>query len=207
MKTIAKTFLFAVAFAAAFAGRVFAAAETGKTAPDFTLTDITGKTHRLSDYQGKVVVLEWTNAGCPVVGRHYRSHNMQNTQKAAAQDGVVWLQINTSAKGAQGDLSDAEALAWLKKNDASSTAYLRDRTGQVGRLYGAKATPHMFVINAEGVLVYQGAIDDQPNARESETTKAHNYVKAVLASLKDGKPVAKADTQAYGCAVKYPADI
>lgn len=206
MKTIAKLFLFAAAFASALAVSVPAAAEIGKAAPDFQLTDITGKTHKLSDYKGKTVVLEWTNNGCPVVGRHYSSGNMQSTQKAAAADGAVWLQICSSAKNTQGDMSDAEATRWLKSEGAASHAYLRDQSGKIGKLYGATATPHMFVINKEGVLVYKGAIDDQPNARESDTMKANNYVKAALASLKEGKPVAKSATQAYGCGIKYGRD-
>lgn len=206
MKTIAKTFLFAAAFAAAFTGSARAAAEIGKAAPDFQLTDITGKTHKLSDYKGKIVVLEWTNSGCPVVGRHYASGNMQSTQKAATADGAVWLQICSSHKGAQGDLGDSEATKWLKSSGAASTAYLRDQSGKVGRSYGATVTPHMFVINKEGLLVYKGAIDDQPNAREADTVKAHNYVKAAVAALKEGKPVARSATQAYGCGIKYGRD-
>jgi peroxiredoxin len=203
MKSIPKMFLFAAATAAALAGSATAAVETGRTAPDFTLTDVAGKTQRLSDYKGKVVVLEWVNPGCPVVQRHYNSGNMQATQTAAQADGVVWLQINTGPKS---DMSNDRTIAWLKKVKASSNAYLRDETGKVGRLYGAKATPHLFIVDQNGTLVYQGAIDDSPTAREADTMKAKNYVKAALASLKAGQPIAKANTQAYGCAVKYPKD-
>jgi peroxiredoxin len=204
MKTITRSFLLAAAFAAALVAKpVQAAAETGKAAPDFELKDITGKTVKLSDYKGKVVVLEWVNSGCPIVQRHYSTQNMQNTQRAATADGVVWLQINSGHKGAQGDLSDADSAAWLKKMNAASTAYMRDQTGAVGKLYNAKATPHMYVIDQKGTLVYQGAIDDKPTAKGEETLKAHNYVNAALQSVKAGKPVEKANTQAYGCDVKY----
>jgi peroxiredoxin len=205
MKLTAKLVL--AATIAAFAVNVSqAAVESGKPAPDFTLTDINGKTHTLSDYQGKVVVLEWVNSGCPVVQRHYNSGNMQSTQQVADADGAVWLQISSNRSGAQGDLNAVEAAEWQKKKGVSAAAYLRDQTGKVGKLYGAKATPHMFVINRDGVLVYQGAIDDKPNAREADTLKANNYVKAALASIKAGKPVEKAATQAYGCAIKYGRD-
>ena len=204
MKIVAQSFLAAAAFATALVGTALqAAVETGKPAPDFQLTDTTGKQVKLSDYKGKVVVLEWTNSACPVVQRHYNTGNMQATQKAATADGVVWLQICSNAKGASGDLDDQKANAWLKKVNASSTAYLRDPSGRVGRLYNAKATPHLFVINKDGTLAYQGAIDDRPSASAAETTKANNFVKAALAALKDGKPVPRANTQAYGCAIKY----
>jgi peroxiredoxin len=202
MKTILKAFILVAALVAA--GVAHAAADIGQPAPDFTLTDIAGKTYKLSDFKGKTVVLEWVNPGCPIVQKHYNSQNMQGTQKAAAADGVVWLSINSAGfDGAQGDLSDAEAAAWQKKMGAVTTAYFRDRSGKIGHLYGATATPNMYVINAEGVLVYKGAIDSIPSASASDIPKATNYVKAALAAVKAGTPVEKAATQAYGCAIKY----
>lgn len=190
---------FAAAVVAAFALQVASASvEIGQQAPDFTLTDINGTAHKLSDYKGKTVVLEWVNPGCPIVGAHYSAKNMQSTQKLAAADGVVWLQINT---GAGGKRSDEEAARWLKRNEAVSTAYLRDTDGKVGRLYRAQTTPHMYVITKDGTLAYQGAIDSG-NSRDIPT--ATNYVNAALASIKDGKPVEKTVSKAYGCAVKYP---
>jgi peroxiredoxin len=203
MKRNTRSLVFAAAIAAALMATSVLAVETGQPAPDFTLTDIQGKSHALSQYRGRPVVIEWVNAGCPVVKRHYDSQNMQATQKAAAADGAVWLQINTSQRGGQGNMSDAEAAAWLKKQGATVTAYLHDRSERVGRLYGAKATPHLYVIDAEGVLVYQGAIDDNPSAKAAETLKSHNYVKAALAALKAGRPVERGTTQAYGCGIKY----
>jgi peroxiredoxin len=201
MKTIAKYFVFAAAGAAALALNVArAAVEVGKPAPDFTLTDTKGEPHKLSDYKGKVVVLEWVNSGCPIVRAHYSSKNMQNTQAAAAADGVVWLQINTSAPGSQGNMSGAEAEAWQKKMGVTATAYLQDN-GKVARVYHATNTPHMFVVDKDGKLAYQGAIDSG-DSRDISTAK--NYVKAALASLKDGKPVEPAATKAYGCAIHYP---
>lgn len=180
-----------------------AAVESGKPAPDFTVTDLTGKALRLSDYRGKVVVLEWLNPGCPYVLRHYRSGNLPETQTMAAADGVIWLQVNSSAMG---DLDAAKSAEWQKKQGVIATAYIRDESGKLGRLYGAETTPHLYVISKDGTLVYQGAIDDQPNASLAMTTSAHNYVKAALAALKAGQPVAKATTQAYGCGVKYSGD-
>lgn len=196
MKFIARSF--AAAMAVAFAVQVASAVEIGQPAPDFALTDINGVTHKLSDYKGKVVVLEWVNPGCPVVGAHYEAKNMQSTQKAAAADGAIWLQINT---GAGGKKASDEAAAWLKRQDATSTAYLRDVDGKIGRLYHAQTTPHMYVIGKDGALAYQGAIDSG-NSRDIPT--ATNYVKAALASIKAGKPVEKPVSKAYGCAVKYP---
>lgn len=204
MKTFTRSLIVAGALAAAFAAGVArAGVEIGKPAPDFTLTDISGKTHKLSDYQGKVVVLEWTNSGCPIVQKHYDSRNMQNTQKAAAADGVVWLQINSGHPGAQGDLSNEDAAAWLKKKGAQVTASFRDQSGKVGRMYGARTTPHMYVINKDGALVYNGAIDSIPSADEDDIAKATNYVLAALEAVKAGKPVEKAATKPYGCNVKY----
>jgi len=193
----------ATALAVALSPVARAAVEIGKPAPDFTLTDVTGMVHKLSDYQGKIVVLEWTNPGCPVVGLHYNSQNMQETQKAAAADGVVWLSLDSGAASGPRERGDAAAIAWQKKMGAAPTAYFRDTSGKVGRLYGATATPHLFVIKADGTLAYKGAIDSGNGNNIATST---NYVKAALASIKAGQPVAKEATQAYGCAVKYGRD-
>jgi peroxiredoxin len=180
-----------------------AAVECGRPAPDFNFTDLAGRAQKLSDYRGKIIVLEWLNPGCPVVGRHYRSGNMPATQAAAAADGAVWLQINSSAMG---DLDPAKSAEWQAKQKVTATAYVRDQSGIIGRLYGAEMTPHVYVIGKDGTLVYQGAIDDQPNASQANTMSAHNYVKAALAALKAGKPIEKSSIPAYGCGVKYGSD-
>lgn len=197
MKNIVQSFLGAVAFGTAFLSSLVAV-EVGKPAPDFSLTDTHGKTHKLSDYKGKVVVLEWVNPDCPIVRAHYQAKNMQGTQRVAADDGAVWLQINTgnAKKGI-----DAEAAAWSKTQGVTATAFLKDTSGKVGRLYHAQTTPHMYIIEKDGTLAYQGAIDSG-NSRDIPT--ATNYVKAALAAIKAGKPIEKAATKAYGCNVKYP---
>lgn len=196
-----KLILCAAALVAAGAFPVLrAAVDSGKPAPDFAFTDLAGKSRRLSDYRGKIVVLEWLNPSCPVVGRHYRSGNMQSTQAAAAAAGAVWLQINSSAMG---DLDPAQSAEWQKKQGVVAAAYVRDQPGAIGRLYGAQTTPHVYVINQDGTLAYQGAIDDQPTASQANTAAAHNYVKAALAALKAGEPIAKPSTEPYGCGVKY----
>lgn len=182
---------------------VRAAVDSGQPAPDFTFTDLSGKTQKLSDFRGKVVVLEWLNPACPYVLRHYRSGNLPDIQAIAAADGVVWLQINSTAMG---DLDAAKSVEWQQKNRVVATAYLRDQNGRLGRLYGARTTPHLYVIAKDGMLAYQGAIDDQPNASVANTTSAHNYVKAALAALKAGQQVEKATTQPYGCGVKYGSE-
>lgn len=204
MNSLVKTLLCAAAVAVAcFVPASRAAVESGRPAPDFTFTDLAGKSHKLSEYRGKVVVLEWLSPGCPYVLRHYKSRNMPGTQAVAAADGAVWLQVNSSAMG---DLEATTSLEWQKKNGVTATAYIRDQSGAIGHLYGAQTTPHLFVISREGTLVYQGAIDDQPSASTSNTLSAHNYVKAALAALKAGKPVEKATTQPYGCGVKYGSE-
>lgn len=180
------------------------AAAVGQSAPDFTLTDLDGKSHSLADFKGKTVVLEWVNAECPFVVKHYeKSGNLPGLQKTATADGVIWLQINSAAPGKQGDYDVAQAKAWQEKNKAAATAYLRDVDGKVGKAYDAKTTPHMYVINPEGVLVYNGAIDSIRSANPGDIEKAENYVKAALAAVKAGRPVEKATTQPYGCSVKY----
>jgi hypothetical protein len=202
MKTLAGRFIFAAliaAFGAAVALR--ASVAVGAPAPDFTLTDIAGKTHHLSDYRGKIVVLEWVNPECPIDSRHYAEKNMQSTQQFAAGMGVVWLSINSAGyAGAQGNYDEKRAAAWQKSQGAVTTAYFRDQAGKVGRLYGAKTTPHLFIINADGRLVYQGAIDSGDG---SNIATSKNYVKAALSALKDGKPIEKAATRPYGCSIKY----
>ncbi len=205
MKSIAKLLLLAAALVAAlFTTQARAEVQAGKAAPDFSFTDLNGKTHKLSDFRGKPVVLEWVNSGCPVVKRHYNTGNMQSTQQDAAAHGAVWIQINSGHPGAQGDLDNAKALEWQKKQGVVATAYTRDHAGKIGRLYGAKTTPHMYVIDAQGTLVYHGAIDDNPGADDAAETKAaKNYVKAALGALKAGKPVEKSSSKAYGCGIKY----
>lgn len=179
---------------------VLAGVESGQPAPDFTFTDLAGRTQKLSDFRGKVVVLEWLNPACPYVVRHYRSGNMPSTQAAAAADGAVWLQVNSTAMG---DLDPAKSAEWQQKQGVVATAYIRDQSGKLGRLFGAQTTPHCFVIGRDGTLVYQGAIDDQPQASQANTSSTHNYVKAVLAAVNAGRPVEVATTQPYGCGVKY----
>ena len=202
MKPIKQLFFLVAAFMAV-AAVARAAVEVGAPAPDFAVTDIHGKTHKLSGYKGKTVVLEWINPECPVVGKHYNSGNMQALQKAATSDGVVWIAINSGGKGKQGDYDDARAAAWLKEQNAAVTAYVRDQGGQIGKLYGARTTPHMYVIDGTGTLVYNGAIDSIRSGNPNDIPKAENYVAAALKAVKEGKPVAKATTQPYGCAVKY----
>ncbi len=180
------------------------AAVVGQPAPDFTLTDIEGNTHSLADFKGKTVVLEWMNQECPFVVKHYeKSGNIPAMQKAAAVEGIIWLTINSGRPGAQGDFAPDKVRAWAKENKAAYTAYFRDQNGKVGRLYDAKTTPHMYVINAEGTLVYNGAIDSIRSANAADIAKAENYVTAALAAVKAGGPVKTPNTQAYGCSVKY----
>jgi hypothetical protein len=175
----------------------------GQPAPDFSLADINGHVRKLSDYRGRTVVLEWTNPECPIVQKHYLSGNMPALQKSATAGGVVWLAINSGHAGGEGDYDPAQVAQWLNRTGAAPTAYLRDQDGTVGHLYGAKATPHMFVVSADGTLVYQGAIDSIPSADPADIPQATNYVKAALDALKSGRPVSVATSRAYGCAVKY----
>lgn len=188
----------------ALAASLQAAPEVGHAAPDFTLTDLNGRSHSLSEFRGKTVVLEWVNQECPFVVKHYdKSGNMPATQKFAADQGVVWLSINSGHPGAQGDFDKAKTEAWMQRTGAAPTAYFRDQDGKVGKLYDARTTPHMFVINAEGVLVYAGGIDDIRSANPDDIAKATNYVKAALADLQAGREVQIKTSRPYGCSVKY----
>lgn len=176
---------------------------TGKPAPDFTLPGSDGKTHSLSDYRGKKVVLEWTNHGCPYVQKHYDSGNMQNIQKQLTDQGIVWLSVISSKPGSQGHVDADGAKQLTNSRNAHPTTVLLDPKGDVGRQYGAKTTPHMYIIDEQGQLVYQGAIDDKPSARQSSLEGANNYVLAALDDLNGGRAVQAADTTPYGCSVKY----
>ena len=181
----------------------FAAAAVGAAAPDFSLTDNHGKTETLSQYKGKTVVLEWNNPGCPFVQKHYSSGNIPKQQADATAAGVVWLTINSGAPGKQGHLDGAEANAFIAQYHASPTAYLFDGDGKVGRLYAAKTTPHMYVIDGDGVLRYMGGIDSIASTDKEDLTKATQYVPQVLAELKNGKAVSVTTSEPYGCSVKY----
>lgn len=199
MKKIIACLLVLLAAPAAFA------IETGKPAPDFTAKASNGKTVKLSDYKGKIVVLEWLNYGCPFVKKHYDSKNMQSLQKKYTGSGVVWLSVISSAPGKQGHADAKQAEADRAAQGSSATAILLDPKGEVGKAYGAMTTPHMYVIDKAGKLVYQGAIDDKNTTDLADVKTATNYVSAALDSITSvpPKPVAVAQTKAYGCNVKY----
>lgn len=177
--------------------------KTGEAAPDFTLTDVNGASHSLSSFQGKFVVLEWVNLDCPFVKKHYESGNMQKLQKTYTEQGVVWLSINSSAEGKQGNFSSDEWKKRLAANQSASTATLLDGNGKVGKAYSAKTTPHMFIVDPKGKLIYQGAIDSKASTDASDIADSKNYVKAALDEALAGKPVSESSTKAYGCSVKY----
>jgi peroxiredoxin len=180
------------------------AAKVGDPAPNFTATDSNGQLHTLSQYRGRFVVLEWTNRGCPYTQKHYNSGNMQSLQKEWTAKGVIWLTVVSSAPGKQGYVTAAEENAYLKQENAAPTAVLLDPTGALGHLYDAKTTPHMFIINPQGTLIYNGAIDDRPTTDLSDVKGANNYVTAALDDATAGKPVAVSTSRPYGCSVKYP---
>jgi peroxiredoxin len=179
------------------------AAKVGELAPNFTATDSHGKTQKLSDYKGKLVVLEWHNQSCPYTRKHYESGNMQRLQKEWTGKGVVWFTVISSGTGKQGYVTADEENAYLAKQQASPTAALLDPKGEVGHLFSAKTTPHMFVIDTNGILVYDGAIDDDDSSDPSAVKDAKNYVATALTESLAGKPVLQATTRPYGCSVKY----
>ena len=179
------------------------AARVGQPAPDFSLPDTSGKTVRLADFRGQFVVLEWTNPGCPFVRKHYESGNMGATQKLAREQGLVWLAIN-STETMSGDYLEPPKLAdWVKQRQGTPTAVLMDPEGSTGRAYDAKVTPHLYIVDPQGTLVYAGGIDSIPSARVSDIEKATNYVKAALGDIAAKRPIAQAVTKPYGCVIKY----
>ena len=183
--------------------RADAAAIVGKPAPAFELLDASGESTQLSAFKGKYVVLEWVNFQCPFVGKHYGSGNMQVLQKRYTDKGVVWLSICSSAPGKQGHVTGAEAKELITEKNAAPSRFLLDPKGVVGKKYGAKTTPHIYVINPKGVLVYNGAIDDRPSTKQADIKGAKNYLTAALESTMAGQRVEIAATQPYGCSVKY----
>lgn len=180
-----------------------AIATVDNKAPDFELTGADGKSYKLSDFKGRHVVLEWVNFGCPFVRKHYDSGNMQSLQKTYTDTGVVWLSIVSSAPGKQGYYEGEVLQAQLKKEGVAHTAYLVDADGKVGKMYGARTTPHMYIINPEGQLVYAGGIDNIKSANVADIPKATNYVAEALNGCLAGEPVTQKTTSPYGCSVKY----
>jgi len=175
----------------------------GTNAPDFSLTDSKGKTQSVSQYKGKYVVLEWFNPGCPFVQKHYGSGNMQKLQEQFTAKGIVWLTIDSSAPGLEGHLTADQANAKMAEWKTKQTALVLDPDGKAGRSYGAKNTPHMFIINPEGKIVYEGAIDSKATPNPADIANSTNYVKVALEESLAGKTVSTANTKPYGCSVKY----
>jgi peroxiredoxin len=198
-----KTMLFSALAMMAFAAAAHAEVTTGEIAPDFSLTDMEGKKHTLVGEQGKFVVLEWVNPDCPFVKKHYDSGNMQGLQKEFTAKGVVWFSIASSAPGKQGHYAASEWKQLTTDKGAAPTAVLLDPKGLVGKDYGAQATPHMYVIDPKGVLIYQGAIDSIPSTDPGDIKEATNYVRQALNEAMNGEPVSTPATKAYGCSVKY----
>jgi peroxiredoxin len=195
--SILRTVLGMALVASAFAVKV------GDPAPGFTAVDSNGKQQSLANYKGKFVVLEWHNQGCPYTKKHYESGNMQRLQKEWTGKGAVWLTVISSAPGTQGFVTPSQENEYLKTMNASPTAVLMDPGGSLGHLYGAKTTPHMFIIDPAGTLIYNGAIDDHPTSDPADIAGSRNYVSAALQAAMSGKPVAEAATRPYGCSVKY----
>jgi peroxiredoxin len=192
-----------LSLAAFIAVSVQAAPAVGEGAPDFTLKDAAGKTVKLSDYRGKHVVLEWTNPGCPYVRKHYDSGNMPATQKEATGKGVVWLSINSTEKSSWEYMEPTKLVAWQKERKAQPSAVLLDEEGAAGRAYGARTTPHMYIVDPQGRLIYAGGIDSIPSSNPDDIKKAVNYVRQGLDEALAGKPLSAATTRPYGCSIKY----
>lgn len=182
---------------------VFAGVKNGDAAPDFTLKGSDGKDYKLSAQKGKTVILEWFNNECPYVKKHYDSNSMQALQKEHTGKGTVWFTIVSSAKGKEGYVDQAAAAKVRTERGMNNTAFLLDESGAVGKMYEAKTTPHMYIIDKAGKLVYQGAIDDRPSASAKSLTGATNYVNMAMMALEKGEPVKTASTAPYGCSVKY----
>lgn len=196
--------LFSAAATCLWASAVFAApASVGQPAPAFIATDTAGRSVSLADFKGKTVVLEWVNPGCPYVRKHYGSGNLPATQKDAVASGVVWLSINSTAKDASDYQAPGELAKWMTSQQAAPSATLMDESGRIGQAYGARTTPHLYVIDTKGVLAYAGAIDSKPSANPADIPGATNYVKQALGELRAGKAVSQPVTRAYGCSVKY----
>lgn len=202
LKPLTET-LWAVLILMAASSGALAAPEIGAPAPAFTGVDTAGKTWTLEALQGQPVILEWTNHDCPYVKKHYETDNMQALQRAATADGYVWLSVISSAPGKQGHVSAAEADALTDARAAAPSAVLLDPEGEIGRAYAARTTPHMFVIDASGTLVYMGGIDDRASTDPADVEGATNYVAAAIAELAAGEPVSEPVTRPYGCSVKY----
>ncbi len=184
-----------------------AAATQEGMAPAFTLVDAEGVQRALADFRGRTVVLEWTNEGCPYVQKHYGAGAMQALQRDATADGVVWLTIVSSAPGTQGFVEGEAARAFKAKHEAAYTHLLLDPTGEVGKLYGAKTTPDMRVIDPQGRIVFEGGIDDRPTNKPEDLQGANNFVRAALTDMEAGRPVQTRFAQPYGCAIKYPETV
>jgi peroxiredoxin len=178
-------------------------AKVGETAPAFTTAATSGRSVSLADQRGKIVILEWTNHDCPYVRKHYDSGNMQTLQKEITAQGVVWLTLISSSPGTQGYVSPKEADELTASRKANPTSVLLDPSGAVGKAYGATNTPHMYIVDKAGLLVYAGAIDDRPTTRRADVQGAHNYVRAALDDMAAGRAVQTPVTRAYGCTVKY----
>ncbi len=177
--------------------------KNGAPAHNFTLINSFGKAVKLSQFRGRTVVLEWHSPQCPFVGKHYISGNMQKTQKVARQKGVVWLTINSSGRGKQGYLTGKQAQSEARETRSRASHYLLDHSGRVGKAYGARTTPQIYIVNTKGIVVYQGAIDNKPSANPKDIKTARNHVIAALNEIKAGKPISVKRSRSYGCAIKY----
>jgi peroxiredoxin len=179
------------------------AVTAGQPAPAFTGTDVSGRTVSLSDFKGKYVVLEWNNPNCPFVQKHYESGNMQSLQKRFGADNVAWISVNSTSEVHSDYMAPDKLASWFRKQNASPTAVLMDTRGDIGRAYGAKVTPHMYVVDPKGTVIYAGAIDDKRSANPADVKTATNYVVAAVTDARAGKPVVPATSSAYGCSIKY----
>jgi peroxiredoxin len=204
MKLSRRLLVAAPLLAAAFGAQVaLANASIGQAAPAFSVQDAAGKTVSLADFKGKTVVLEWVNPGCPFVVKHYGAGNMQATQAAATAQGVVWLTVSSTAASSPDYKKPADLAGWMKQQKAAATHILMDDNGAIGKAFGAKTTPHLYIVNPAGVLVYAGAIDSKPTANPADIPGATNFVTQDLGELKAGQPISQPSTKPYGCSVKY----